>query len=96
MKSIVRRGKSESLASKLSRLATRLRDKEWRRYGATLLAGKVMGVGLTLMIMAAITGIFFTKVLAADTTVKAADVVNPVNIDRGLPGLRHAGRLHHA
>jgi hypothetical protein len=30
--------------------------------------------GSTLLIMAAVTGIFFTKVLAADTTVKAADV----------------------
>jgi Amt family ammonium transporter len=44
-----------------------------------MLAGKVAGVGLTLLIMAAVTGIFFAKVMAADTTVKAADVVNPVN-----------------
>src|ERR1700753_2768113 len=29
--------------------------------------------------MAAVTGIFLAKVMAADTTVKAADVVNPVN-----------------
>src|SRR5581483_4769898 len=79
MRSIVRRGESLSLAEKLSRLADRLRNPEWRRYGATLLAGKVIGVGSTLLIMAAVTGIFFTKVLAADSTVKAADVVNPVN-----------------
>ena len=79
MKSIVRRGTSQSLASKISRLAERLRDPEWRRYGATLLAGKVMGVGLTLLVMAAVTGLLFTKVLAADSTLKAADVVNPVN-----------------
>ena len=79
MKSIVRRGTSQSLASKISRLAERLHDPEWRRYGATLLAGKVMGVGLTLLVMAAVTGLLFTKVLAADSTVKAADIVNPVN-----------------
>jgi Amt family ammonium transporter len=79
MKSIVRRGRSESFASKLSGLATRLHDKEWRRYGATLLAGKVMGVALTLLVMASITGLFFAKVLAAESTVKAADIVNPAN-----------------
>jgi len=60
-------------------LADRLRNPEWRRYGATLLAGKVIGVGSTLLIKAAVTGIFFARVLAADTTVKAADVVNSVN-----------------
>src|ERR1039457_2728157 len=79
MKPIVRRGTSQSLASKISRLAERLRDPERRRYGATLRAGKVMGVGLTLLVMAAVTGLLFTKVLAADSTLKAADVVNPVN-----------------
>ena len=67
MKPIVQRGTSLSLSQKCSRLATRLREPEWRRYGATLLAGKVAGVGLTLLIMAAVTGIFFGKVLAADT-----------------------------
>ncbi len=79
MKSIVRRGESLSLAQKLSRLAVRLRDPEWRRYGAALLTGKVLGVASTLLIMAAVTGIFSTRVLAADGTVKAADIVNPVN-----------------
>jgi Amt family ammonium transporter len=38
-----------------------------------------MGVGLTLLVMMAVTGLFFTKVLAADSTVKAADVINPIN-----------------
>jgi Amt family ammonium transporter len=79
MKPIVQRGVSLSLSQKFSRLATRLRQREWQRYGVTLLAGKVGGVGLTLLIMATVTGIFFTKVMAADTTVKAADIVNPVN-----------------
>jgi hypothetical protein len=38
-----------------------------------------MGVGLALLAMAAVTGVFFAKVMAADTTLKAADVVNPIN-----------------
>jgi len=79
MKKIVRRGEFLSLAQKLSRLAIRLRDLEWKRYGATLVTGKLLGVASTLLIITAFTGIFFTKVLAADSTVKAADVVNPVN-----------------
>jgi Amt family ammonium transporter len=79
MKSIEEQGTTLSFAQKVSRLAGRMRDPGWRRYGATLLAGKVMGVGLALLVMAAITGIFFAKVMAADTVLKAADVVNPIN-----------------
>jgi len=79
MKSIMRQRESLSFAEKLTRLSGRLRDPEWRKYGATLLTGKMAGVASTLLIMAAVTGIFFSKVLAADSTVKAADVVNPVN-----------------
>jgi Amt family ammonium transporter len=56
-----------------------MREPQWRRYGATVLAGKVAGVALTLAIMAGVTGLLFANVYAADSTVKAADVVNPVN-----------------
>ena len=79
MKNIVQRRDSLSFAQKLSRLATRMREPQWRRYGATVLAGKVAGVALTLAIMAGVTGLLFANVYAADSTVKAADVVNPVN-----------------
>src|SRR6476660_2527830 len=70
-----------SLAQKVSRLSVRLRDPEWRRYGGTLLAGKVLGVGLVLAIMAIVSAVFFAHVYAQTGTpeVKAADVVNPVN-----------------
>ena len=69
------------LCEKLSRLCTRRRNPEWRRYGGTLLAGKVLGVGLVLLVMVVVTGVFFTQVYAQSGTpgVKAADVVNPVN-----------------
>jgi len=79
MERIVQRGEYLSFSQKFSRLAARLREPSWRRYGATLLAGKVAGVAIALLVMAAVTGVFFAKVLAADSTVKAADVVNPVN-----------------
>src|SRR5579862_1557057 len=68
-----------SLAQKFSRLLVRLRDPEWRRYGGTLLAGKVLGVGLVLAIMAVVTGVFFSHVYAADPELKGNDIVNPVN-----------------
>src|SRR5438128_10918820 len=76
-----RRGPKLSLAQKFSRLAVRLRDPEWHRYGGTLLAGKVLGVGLVLLVMAVVGGLFFTHVYAQSGTpeVKAADIVNPVN-----------------
>ena len=79
MRSIVRRGESLSFAQKLSRLGTRLRESRWRQYGATMLFGKLAGVGLTLLIMAAVTGVFFAKVYAADAPMQAASIVNPVN-----------------
>src|SRR5579862_8957888 len=68
-----------SMSQKFSRLAARLRDPEWRRYGQLLLAGKAIGVGLVLLIITVTTGLVFTHVLAADAEVKAADIVNPVN-----------------
>src|SRR6476660_6549320 len=74
-----RRGRKLSLAQKFSRLAVRLRDPEWRRYGRLLLTGKTIGVGLVLLIITVVTGVFFSHVLAADAEVKPADVVNPLN-----------------
>ena len=44
-----------------------------------MLVGKLVGLGLTLLIMAGVTTIFFAKVYAADAPLKAADVVNPIN-----------------
>jgi ammonium transporter, Amt family len=65
---------------KVGRLKVRLHDPEWRKYGGTLLAGKVVGVASVLIIMAVVTYLFFGHVLADDApVVKASDVVNPVN-----------------
>ncbi len=70
-----------SLSQKFSRLAKRLRDPEWRRYGGLLLGGKAIGIGLVLLIITVVSGLFFTHVYAqtAAPEVKAADIVNPVN-----------------
>src|SRR5256885_3348606 len=72
-------GKQLTLSEKVSRLAVRLRAPEWRRYGKLLLAGKLMGGGLTLVVMAAMSYLVFGRVYAADAEVKAADVIKPVN-----------------
>jgi ammonium transporter, Amt family len=68
-----------SLPEKISRLKNRLADPQWRSYGKTLLAGKALGVGLTLLFIFVITSAFFGRVYAADVEVKAADIVNPIN-----------------
>ena len=80
--SVIAKGKKKmSLSGKFSRLAMRLRDPEWRRYGGLLLGGKAMGIGLVLLIITVISGLFFGHVYAqtAAPEIKAADVINPVN-----------------
>ena len=79
MLALRRRGESLSLRRKISRLVVRLRDPEWRRYGQLLIAGKAAGIGVVLLVITVTSGLFFSRVLAADVVLKAADVVNPVN-----------------
>src|SRR5436853_7893198 len=81
MVAVSQQWKRLSLAGKFSRLARRLRDPEWRRYGGLLLGGKALGVGIVLLLMVVVSGLFFGQVYAQTDSpeVKAADVVNPVN-----------------
>ena len=78
---ISKRGERLSLSQKMSRLAGRLRDPEWRRYAGLLLGGKALGIGLVLLIITVVSGVFFTHVYAqtAAPEIKAADAVNPIN-----------------
>ncbi len=43
-----------SLSAKVRRLGQRLRDPQWRKYGATLLAGKMLGLGIIFLVMMAV------------------------------------------
>jgi ammonium transporter, Amt family len=81
MSIIAREGKKLSLSEKFSRLATRLRDPQWRRYGGLLLGGKALGIGVVFLFITVVSGLFFGHVYAQTGTpeVKAADVINPVN-----------------
>jgi Amt family ammonium transporter len=71
--------KKLSLPERFSRLAVRLRDPEWQRYGKLLLLGKAAGVTVVLLFIAVVSGLLFGRVYAADAEVKAADIVNPIN-----------------
>src|SRR5579863_4939248 len=72
-------GRRMTLSEKIARLKVRLQKPEWRRYGGTMLAGKVLGVGLVLAIMAVVTAVFLGHAYAADPDLKGNDIVNPVN-----------------
>ena len=74
-------GRKLSLSEKLSRLRTRLRDPEWRRYGTLLIAGKAIGLMAVLTLIYLVTNLCFAHVYAAEAPaqIKAADVVNPIN-----------------
>src|SRR5436190_21157234 len=67
-------------ARKLSRLRLRLRDPEWRRYGALILTGKAMALGLLLLVAMFVNpGLLGLNTLAADPILKGNDIVNPLN-----------------
>ena len=72
-------GPKLSYSQKLSRLALRLKDPEWRRYGWLVFAGKSVGVVMVLLAIVVIGGLIGGHVFAAETETKAADIVNPLN-----------------
>ncbi|HEU5234949.1 MAG TPA: ammonium transporter [Terriglobales bacterium] len=70
-----------SLSAKFSRLARRLRDKEWRRYGGLLIAGKAVGLMAVLAVIYLVSSFCFAHAFAAEAIpeVKVSDVINPIN-----------------
>ena len=94
MSTTVRGEKTLSYAEKLCRLSNRLRDPEWQRYGWLLFKGKMLGVGLLLLLITVVPNlpgllrVFDSTVHAADEVkaaevlypaVRAGDIVNPLN-----------------
>src|SRR4051812_38090242 len=65
--------------NKLARLGARLRHPEWRRYGYTLLAGKMLGIFLVFFAMLFIASALGGPAHAADPVLKGNDIVNPIN-----------------
>lgn len=94
-----RRRKQETLApaerlcfgEKVSRLFTRLRDPQWRRYGALLMAGKLIGLAVLLfgvLVLPHLLGMLSGSAMAQDSTTPAPDpyttvlpgsIINPIN-----------------
>ena len=102
MSVIVKPGERLSYSQKLSRLAERLRDPEWRRYGRLLLTGKLMGVGLVLLFMVSHHRlVLYARVRAERYSRREGRRYREpdqhrLDAGRGVPGVRHAGRLHDA
>ena len=72
--------KKLTFADKLSRLKSRLHDSEWRRYGALLICGKLMGLAILLTaVMFMNPSLLGFRVMAADPVLTGNDIVNPIN-----------------
>src|SRR3954462_3472798 len=72
--------KKLTLSQKISRLCVRLRDREWRRYGAALLAGKMIAIGLLILgVVVLFPDLIGMKAAAADPDLKGNDIINPLN-----------------
>ncbi len=71
---------NSKFGQKLSRLQSRMREPQWRRYGMVLLAGKLVGVGLVILLSMFVNpDLLGLRAFAADPVLKANDVVNPIN-----------------
>src|SRR5690242_19090155 len=72
--------KKLTITEKISRLQTRLKDPEWRRFGTLLLTGKLTGVGLLLLAGVLVyPDMIGFRSFAADPALKGNDIVNPIN-----------------
>lgn len=72
-----------SFTEKVTRLRSRLREPEWRKYGNILLAGKLAGIGLLLLVAIVmhpeLMGFGAHAQSASDPQLKGNDIVNPIN-----------------
>ncbi len=71
---------NSKFGQKLSRLQSRMREPQWRKYGMVLLAGKLVGVGLVILLSMFVNpDLLGLRAFAADPVMKANDMVNPIN-----------------
>lgn len=78
-KSSLRSERSQRV-NKLTRLGQRLSKREWRQYAYMLLAGKMTGILLLVLVAFPLISTFTgLPADAADPVVKANDIVNPIN-----------------
>ena len=77
----IRSSRGLTMAGKMGRLAERLRQPEWRRYGYTLLAGKFVGIAFVLtaaLFLATVLGVP-ASAQSGTPALKGNDIVNPIN-----------------
>jgi Amt family ammonium transporter len=68
------------MIQKAARLRVRLKDPQWRRFGALLLTGKLTAVALLLLGAIILDpGLLMMRTFAADPVLKGNDIVNPIN-----------------
>lgn len=65
--------------NKFSRLSERLRQPEWRKYGYTLLLGKMISLFLLFCVFALVAACSGGAARADDPVLKGNDIVNPLN-----------------
>ncbi|MDQ1471573.1 MAG: ammonium transporter, Amt family [Bryobacterales bacterium] len=76
----LKRSSSPSFSTKLSRLGTRMRDPEWRKYAGLVFAGKFTAIALLLVAFAFLNPeLIGFRAFAADPQLKGNDIVNPIN-----------------
>jgi Amt family ammonium transporter len=76
----LRKQQAAYVPGRLARLAKRLRDPQWRKFGGVLFAGKIAGLAVLAVLVYYINpGLFGHKVFAADPILRGNDIVNPVN-----------------
>jgi ammonium transporter, Amt family len=69
-----------SLFQRITRLRGRMKNPDWRKYGATLLLGKFGAAALLLLVAILVNpDLIGFRAFAADPTLKGNDIVNPVN-----------------
>ena len=71
--------RSITKGQKLARLRVRLADPEWRKYGLTLIAGKLGALAILAMVFALLSGVIGGAAHADDPVLKGNDIVNPIN-----------------
>ncbi len=65
--------------NKYARLAQRLRQPEWRRYGYALVLGKMCALALVFMAIALVAAFTGSAAHADDPVLKGNDIINPLN-----------------
>src|SRR5690349_12327462 len=77
-----------TMSEKLSRLGSRLREPQWRKYGATLLFGKLLGLAVLFALIMIATSLYNAAPEALGTNTYAAEAAAPALPPDPYPTMR--------